>query len=174
VPAADERPQAPANTDMRGRTASAPAHTPQPTGEPDDKTGCEDTDGNVYLVDLHEHAAVIVFRAEDGQRVASYSFGTFAGVENALALDLGRGIVLDAVTVAEVQQWATLDAFGLRERLRQECDVVGPAASTCTASPLSRPCWPPSKSPAGERLPLVRRGPGRRHRPGRAVPVASG
>ncbi|MEU7905283.1 hypothetical protein [Actinoplanes sp. NPDC049118] len=93
-------------------------------GEPDDQTACQDTLGNIYLVELHERAAEVVFATAGGQRVRSYSFGTFAGVNDALALDLGRGLVIDATTVAALQQWANLDEFGLRERLRQERGVV--------------------------------------------------
>ncbi|MET0496396.1 MAG: hypothetical protein ABW000_24985 [Actinoplanes sp.] len=101
-------------------------HTASLPDEPDDQTACQDTLGNIYLVELHERAAEVVFATDSGRRVRSYSFGTFAGVNDALALDLGRGLVIDVTTVAELQQWANLDEFGLRQRLRQECPVVTP------------------------------------------------
>ncbi|MEU4220366.1 hypothetical protein [Actinoplanes sp. NPDC026623] len=103
---------------------TAPEHIPLPAVEPDDRTGCNDANGTTYLVELHEHAREIVFRDDDGRRVCSYSFATFAGVANALALDFGRGLLIDAATVADLQQWANLDAFGLRHRTRQEGGVL--------------------------------------------------
>lgn len=103
---------------------TAPENAPSPGTEPDDRTGCDDTNGNAYLVELYERTREIVFQNDDGKRVCSYSFGAFASVDGALALDAGRGIVIDATTVAALQQWANLDAFGLRERIRQECPVV--------------------------------------------------
>lgn len=83
-----------------------------------DKTAAETTDGTLVLVELDEAVHTIVFTDDDGTAIVRYDFDAFAGVSAALALDLGNGIVIDADTVAQIQQWANLDAHGLLMRGR--------------------------------------------------------
>lgn len=68
------------------------------------------------LVEADETARIIRFLDDDEREVASYTFETFAAVTSALALDAGRNLVISADAVAALQQWADLDAFGLRRR----------------------------------------------------------
>lgn len=81
-------------------------------------TAVEATNGMYLLVELHEDTQTVRFTTEGGSMVAEYPFATFAGIRGALALNLGDVLTLDAETVAGLQQWADLDAFGLRRRER--------------------------------------------------------
>lgn len=81
-----------------------------------DTTAAETTTGECVFVELDETANTIIFRDEDDATIAAYGFSAFASVTDALALNVGDGIVLDAATVAGIQQWANLDAHGLTMR----------------------------------------------------------
>ena len=82
-----------------------------------DMTVTETATGAFLLVELDEDTRQIVFRDGDTREaIAAYTFADFADVTDALALNLGTDTVLDAVAVAELQQWANLDAHGLKLR----------------------------------------------------------
>jgi hypothetical protein len=82
-----------------------------------DMTAAETTTGLLVLVELDEAARMVVFRDDETEAaIAGYAFETFAEVTGALALNVGENIILSAGTIADVQQWANLDAHGLRIR----------------------------------------------------------
>jgi hypothetical protein len=73
-----------------------------------DITAVETTTGECLFVELDETAKTIIFRDEDDATVAAYGFSAFASLTDALALNIGAGIVIDADVVAGVQQWARI------------------------------------------------------------------
>lgn len=81
-------------------------------------TAVETTTDECLLVQVDETNRTVRFLDDDDQQVAVYTFATFAEITDALALDAGRGVIITAETVAGVQQFADLDAFGLRARAR--------------------------------------------------------
>jgi hypothetical protein len=82
-----------------------------------DMTAAETTTGALVLVELDEDARMIIFRDDEtNATIAGYDYDTFATVTDALALSIGAAIILDADTIAALQQWANLDAHGLAHR----------------------------------------------------------
>jgi hypothetical protein len=79
-------------------------------------TAVATTTDECLLVECDETARTIRFLDDDDREVAAYAFDTFASVTNGLAIDAGRGVAISDEAVAALQQWADLDAFGLRRR----------------------------------------------------------
>ena len=81
-----------------------------------DMTGIETTTGDALLVELDEAAGTLRFLDEDETPVREFSLAAVSGVTEALAIDLDRGIVISVQAVAELKQWANLDATALKHR----------------------------------------------------------
>lgn len=80
------------------------------------RTVAEATDGTCFFVEFDEDTSTVRFTTEQGAPAATYAYATFAEITAALALDVGRDVILDDETVAALQQFGDLDAFGLNHR----------------------------------------------------------